>query len=175
MSWSKNLFLKINSQLGQKPMLDAFYIFWARFGIVLLALLSLGASYLVLGGLFWGYWLGLMSKVFIIALLASYLIAVFWRQPRPIKELEGVRQMIPTLGSWRTFPSEHALFSFIFALHLFFFVAHLGVVLSLLSILMILMAILISIGRVWAGVHYPKDILGGLLLAVAVLAIFLYV
>jgi len=174
MSWSKKLFLKVNSKVGIHKNLDRFMIFTTHFGILFLVILSLATSWFVLRDMFWSYLLFLLLPLSILAFILSYSVAFIFRHPRPQKEMQNIRVLISTLGTWKSFPSDHTLFSFILASHLLLFVQGLSLVVVLISFLMLCFAALISISRVYVGVHYPRDILGGIILAYFCCSLFLF-
>ncbi|PIR03510.1 MAG: hypothetical protein COV59_04940 [Candidatus Magasanikbacteria bacterium CG11_big_fil_rev_8_21_14_0_20_39_34] len=172
--WSKNLFLKVNAKVGMNPKFDAIMIFITHFGIVFLTFLSLILSWFTLKNLFFSYIFFVLIPLCLFALVLSYSIAFIFRHPRPEKEIPNVRVLISTLGTWKSFPSDHTLFSFILAAHLLLFVQALSPVVVLISFLMLGFASLIGISRVYVGVHYPRDILGGFLLALFCCLLFLF-
>lgn len=90
-------------------------------------------------------------------------------RPRPYRMLENLTILIPEPGEF-SFPSGHTSSSFAA-----------GVVLYLMlpkkyGIPAMILAFLIGISRLYVGVHYPTDVLGGMvmgaLLAVATVKIF---
>lgn len=87
--------------------------------------------------------------------LAKWGISPMVNHPRPF--VEGhVNQLIPHVPD-PSFPSKHASFVFALAAASFFIGRRFGW-------LMLLLAVLTGVSRVYAGVHYPGDILGGFLL-----------
>ncbi|MBI2990345.1 MAG: phosphatase PAP2 family protein [Candidatus Magasanikbacteria bacterium] len=162
-SWSKKLFLKINVRLGRNRVLDAFMTFCARWLIVFLFGLSL--FFLSPGSLlpsinvyaFFGFLItGLMS---VLALNFSFGLA--WKHERPIIEFPHSKQLCRTWQTWKSFPSDHTALSFVLAFTIWTYSARLGI-----PIIAFVLAILISLSRVYVGVHYPRDILGGIFTAV---------
>lgn len=79
------------------------------------------------------------------------LIKYFYHNPRPFEVIK-VHQLIPENG-W-SFPSGHASFYFALAMGVYMYNPKLGR-------LYFLGAAIISIARVFAGVHWPADIIGG--------------
>lgn len=104
----------------------------------------------------------------IIAVIASSAAASVLKnavaRERPYQTLE-IRQLVEEDDN-RSFPSNHAQLSFILSAIVFPFRRRFGLVLFLLSTVM-------GIGRIYVGVHYPSDVLGGavigILLAILVL------
>ncbi len=91
--------------------------------------------------------------------LINLLIGMSVREPRPYITYPQVKPLFKSLMSWKTFPSDHSMSVF-----LMFFMAclfHLPGAWALLP-----MALWVVWGRVYAGLHYPLDILGGLGVAV---------
>jgi undecaprenyl-diphosphatase len=86
------------------------------------------------------------------------LIRFFYYHPRPF-DIYQVRQLIPESGA--SFPSGHAMFFFALAAALYFYNKKWGVWFFLATALM-------CTARVMAGVHFPSDILGGMVLGSAV-------
>lgn len=75
---------------------------------------------------------------------------------RPCHELENVRLLIPC-GGKHSFPSSHAANSFAAAVTLaYFYRRYTGLGLAV--------AFLVGMSRVFVGVHYPGDVLGGFIL-----------
>lgn len=103
-----------------------------------------------------------LRKILIDALLAGLaarfiivpIIRLFYHRPRPFIALHDVNKLI--VDNDYSFPSGHASFFFAIAVVLFVYDKRLGVAFFILGTL-------ISVSRVAAGVHYPSDIVGGLI------------
>lgn len=86
-------------------------------------------------------------------------IRYFYHRLRPFdnSQLENVRKLIEKSASEGSFPSGHAAFYFAIAFAVYFFDRRLGQ-------LALFLAVVLSLARVYLGVHYPSDILGGAIL-----------
>lgn len=109
-----------------------------------------------------------------ITMLASLLIGLLLGEgilkhvicrPRPFMQYHDITILIPAPSTF-SFPSGHTLSSFSAATALFGYYHRTGIG-------MYCMAALIAFSRLYLGVHYPSDVLAGLLLGVAV-GIFSY-
>ena len=161
LSWSHKLFLKINSCVGKNPRRDTifyFFGFWLIY-FCLFGFLGLSLFEIFFGDWFVGIFMMLVSfTACIFSFTLSYCIAFFWPHQRPEKELPQVKKLFSTLGTWKSFPSDHTLVVSILA----FAVASTGHS-FFLSTIFFLAAFLVASGRVYSGVHYPRDVLGGFL------------
>jgi membrane-associated phospholipid phosphatase len=91
-----------------------------------------------------------------IAIALNYVIKAIVKRPRPV--LEG----LPPLGgapSSLSFPSAHATSSFA--------VATAMTRVDSLGAIALVLALVLSLGRPYLGMHYPSDVLAGVLLGVA--------
>src|SRR3989344_3006945 len=79
------------------------------------------------------------------------LIRLWYHSPRPFEVIK-VRQLIPEDG-W-SFPSGHASFYFALAMGVYMYNKKLGWIFFIAAAIM-------GVARVFAGVHWPADILGG--------------
>jgi undecaprenyl-diphosphatase len=87
--------------------------------------------------------------------LVTEIIRFFYNRPRPFEALENIRQLTDhTTGS--SFPSGHA--AFVFGLAFFVYIHN-----KKKGICYLIIALLVGLGRVAAGLHYPSDILGGVI------------
>lgn len=167
-SWSHKLFFKINQQIGKRPWLDAVMIFCARWLIGILSIIFI----LFIGNS--AGWLSLFDDEFslifilffggfaVLNFIVSYLVATIWKHPRPIREFPETRVLIHTLGTWKSFPSDHTMIATLLSMGILGLVgAH-----SWLFIFFVCATLLVGVGRVYVGVHYPRDILGGLFIPI---------
>ncbi|MFA5128766.1 MAG: phosphatase PAP2 family protein [Patescibacteria group bacterium] len=96
----------------------------------------------------------------ILAAFFSYLIKIIinliYFRPRPFS-VHDVNLLIGKISDG-SFPSAHTFLSFVMAFGIYFYNRKLGAVL-------IILAAFVSVSRVYVGVHYPLDILGGIILA----------
>lgn len=164
-SWSTTLFLQINARVGKWTLLDRLLIFCAHYlvGVLLLVLLI---SWIREGTIFFE---SIRLAVEIIAAMSiSYMFAFLWKHPRPIMQLPNIRVLIRTLGTWKSFPSDHTIVATIFAY------SALGTFSPLPLSLFVLACISVAFARIWVGVHYPRDIVGGFLVASSVLGLMAY-
>lgn len=98
----------------------------------------------------------------VIARFVMKAVIVFsYHRPRPFMILEGVRQLISIspLENLQSFPSGHAIFFFALATVIYYFNKKVG-------LWAFGAAAFISTARVYAGVHWPSDILCGAILGI---------
>lgn len=154
-----SIFAAINSMAQKSAVLDflgiffANYLIWLLFFIVIIigflppatrkeTLSQANAAKSILGALLGG---GL-----------ALLLGQFFSRPRPLF-LSWVKVLIPEPLISNSFPSLHTTLAFAFACTLFLFNKKIGS-------WFLAFAFLIGIARVYVGVHYPSDILFGIII-----------
>lgn len=95
------------------------------------------------------------------AFFAAEIIKAIIRRPRPFFSIPDVTVLISKTASDWSFPSGHTSVAFAVAFTLYSFDKRLGRA-------TLVLASLTALGRVFVGVHYPSDVLGGALLGYAV-------
>lgn len=156
------VFLWINSLAGHVYLLDVFFKVMATDSPYLFALF-----YVVL-------WFGLprrdtdTRRALIVsvgvaagAIAVSALIGHFWYVPRPFVVLGARDNLLIQHKADASFPSDHAAFAFALAFTMLRRKTWIGWA-NLVA------AIAVAIGRVWVGVHWPTDVVGGAALGLAV-------
>ena len=150
MDLNKDWFLKINSLAGHNVILDMIMITSSKFipfiliGLIIYlwfskrkneALLSIYSAFL--------------------AILISKTIKVIYFHPRPF--VTHIGTLLITHKPSSSFPSNHATFAFSIALILLMFTST-----RVVGIIAFVLAFMCAISRVYVGVHWPFDIVGGL-------------
>jgi len=149
-----NFFRLINGRAGQNRVLDYFGIFCAVYLIWLMAIAALAFFW------FLPVWINHSEYLFVLfgSMAFSYVISNFvgllYGRARPFVGLYGLHRLIVTSFSRKSFPSAHATVAFAIAFSVFWFAQPLGIV-------FLVLAALVALGRVFTGVHYPLDVLGG--------------
>ena len=155
------IFRVINSLAGQSGFWDGFWIFATDY----LPYLMIVAAFVILI-----IWRGdIKEKIKTTALFAagstfSYLLAIaffnnIWHRLRPFEALQGVTQLVVESGF--SFPSKHAMLVFLLSTYVYRFNKRLGVVFYILSSL-------VAVSRVVTGVHYPSDVLAGIVIGIII-------
>lgn len=98
----------------------------------------------------------LVLTVFSVDLFSTHIIKPYIGRERPCRALSETRNLVPC-GPGQSFPSTHAINN-----------ACIAVLLSLLypfmRVPLCIMAFLIGYSRIYVGVHYPIDVLGGFII-----------
>lgn len=167
MDLNTKIFLKINTLVGKSKLLDSFGRAGAEWVIIAMMGWYVGAAWVAIMPnarlLFWC--LAFLAVAWCVAWLIDLGLAFTVREPRPYVSLPLAKVLFKPFMSWKSFPSDHAM-----SAALIFFMAH---VFGLPGVGALgFMALWVGWGRVYAGVHYPLDILGGTAVAglVAVVA-----
>jgi len=150
------LFSKINSLAGKSSIADWIVIFGARYLIVIMVASLLKYVFIYRDKAERAVNLRLVWNAFLsvgMSLLFNYLLSFFIQRSRPfdIGLGENIYGSVFTNGS---FPSEHATIAFAIAMAVFMVYKKFGTAL-------LIMAALVGVSRVYVGIHYPLDILGG--------------
>lgn len=103
---------------------------------------------------------------FPIAFISAKLLGLFIQSPRPFV-LENIQPLIPHATN-NGFPSNHTLYAMTIAMIIFTFNRKIGIALSFI-------ALLVGISRVYAKVHHPADIFGGVVIAMVSVSLGWYI
>ena len=147
------LFRLINDLAEKSEFRDQVFIFSSNYGLYIFA-----GVLIVL--FFWRrrlFWAALVSVILSRAIITEVL-RYFLKRPRPFVALKNVRLLVEKNAAEPSFPSGHAAIYFAIAFAVYLFNRKIGVIL-------IIAALLASLARVYTGIHYPSDILGGILVA----------
>jgi undecaprenyl-diphosphatase len=152
------VFQQINQLAGKSAFLDYLGVFFAKYlGYVLVAFL-----FLFLVKNFKKHWRMLVLSLGS-AVLARFgiveLIRFFHERTRPF--VENNVNLLLTHSATSSFPSGHAAFFFALSTVVYLYNKKTG-------FLFLLTSLLISVSRVFAGMHWPSDVLAGAVIGVIV-------
>ena len=147
---NKEIFLFINSFAQKSNFLDMFFITSAKI-----------MPFIFIGIEVWLYFFVNKKKEAVFAfysmlsaLLISAIIKLFYFHNRPF--MDGIGVLLTYHAPESSFPSDHTTFLFSIAF------SYLFSKLKKLAFLSLLLAFLCGVARVYVGVHYPFDIVGGI-------------
>lgn len=162
-SVDRNWYLDVNSFMRSTGWAHGFMAPWALWGgLTLLALM-------VIGGWLWarreGWLNGVVTVVLaglsgVLALGINHFVSQAVARVRPCHALKPTHPAITTLLTCKSdygFPSDHAIIAGAIATGLVIFSRRLGLVAWIV-------ALFLGFGRVYVGVHYPGDVIAGLVL-----------
>lgn len=147
----QSLFLFVNSTTASSPILTVSAVFFAKYALLIL----LGVLMVISVRSFYKIRTALIGCT--LAYAISQLIGVLWFRPRPFVDLEGTYKVIEKSALDKSFPSDHATLAFAAAALIYSFNPRAGYAAYGC-------AILIALSRIMVGVHYPSDVIAGVLL-----------
>ena len=161
-----HLFQVINGDLSN-AVFDSLMPFITDPGPFVIPLTLIGVGLLV-----WGGWKGRLLVVMALLLLivsnaVSEQLKQLFQRPRPCLALETVRLLVGCSKTNFSFPSSHA--SNITAQALLFAFFYRPIAAPLFVV-----AAAVGYSRVYVGVHYPLDVVGGILVGLACGAVFIF-
>jgi len=150
---------KLNHLTGQALWFDGLIIFLAQYLICFLPMLAVLFYFLAKPAQKDKYRQAFIRLLFILLLaeLIYLVIGLIYHRLRPTLIHPALNQLLDP-GQSPSFPSNHTILTFVFSL----------VILranKILGIIFLVLAFLIGLSRIVAGVHYPSDILAGIIIA----------
>ena len=148
-------FFALNSFASHNEVWRLFFHWMADYGIVLIII---GLIYLVVRGRINALFAAVLSAIF--STFISFILYLLWQRPRPFVTYAESVTRLAGYTTVNSFPSAHTYLSFAIATTVVLY-GH-----KKLGILMYIIACLIGISRIAAGLHYPSDVLGGIVVGV---------
>jgi len=155
------LLKNLNMMTGQNLRLDAVVIFFAQFAICFLPLIVVLIYFLSNRSQKNKYQHALILFLFglILAEAMYFIIGLIYHRPRPFLSHPAIYPLIDMASSSQSFPSNHTILAFLFSL------AILGAN-QILGIIFLCLSVLVGLSRIMAGLHYPSDVLAGIIVAI---------
>ena len=154
--WEKRMILRLNG--SDHPVVDKLMLWATRMGNGGLVWIAVGLIMMGTGRRLEG--LMLLLALTLTAFLINLVVKPMFTRKRPYEILETVRTMVnPPFGS--SFPSGHAASSFAAASMLWFFNMP-------FRYFALALALLIAVSRVYLMVHFPSDVLVGVVSGIAI-------
>lgn len=126
------------------------------YGVAMLLLIFFGKKRFI--------WVVVFSAL-VIALcdqLSSSVLKPFFDRPRPCHDASGlIAHLLVNCGSGKSFPSSHAA-------NLFGQAAFFSCLFRRYSLYLFAFAIIVGLSRIFVGVHYPLDVLGGAIIGIII-------
>lgn len=152
------VFTYFNMHGRRKSWLDWIMLFFTQLGNGIFAMTVAIFLY------FSGYYL--MAYAFALGTLSLWLVVAFIKvlvhRTRPYKKIENSR-IVGSQAKGSSFPSGHTSQSFFMAT----FLLHYFHANFFICLVVYLMAFFVGITRIYVGMHYPRDVLGGAILGTA--------
>ncbi len=168
MSLNTRLFFKINSLVGRNRVFDFFGKVGAEYVIIAMAG-YFGAVILIQN---WPDYITSFGKLLFtlcawsFGWLINLGVGKIVREPRPHITYPKSKLLFSPLMSWKSFPSDHSMSAWL--------LVFMALVLQIPFAVLLLGAVWVSWGRVFAGVHYPLDVVGGISTAGLVTVLFYF-
>lgn len=148
--WDTRWFHNINDLAGRSMGLDRLLVFANKYGLYFFALTVI-IYFFVHRRIFWAaFWAAILSRG-----IFTEVIRFFYHRARPFGVLTNYHLLVPKETEY-SFPSGHAAFYFAIAFAVYLYDKKAGGWLLVL-------ALILSLDRVFVGVHYPLDVLGGII------------
>ena len=156
------LFKSIHNLSGHSHALDHFMVFITNnaiyiFALALLVLWIFGGKPMKRAVLYAG-------GTGVIALVVNVIIAQIYYEPRPFAT-HHIHTLIQHAKD-ASFPSDHSTGAFAIAIAMWYRYKKIGIP-------MFILALLTGFSRIWAGLHYPFDVVGSFIVAIVVSYIIL--
>lgn len=148
------LFQLIHGLAGKSALLDAISIFFAQFAIAAFPFFLFGIPRALRRETLVRLLIAISCAFFVNTVIG----ALFFR-PRPFVTL-GFEPLISLFLNGKSFPSDHTAIAFAWAVGLW-------QESRLLGFWCLLLALTVGASRVFVGVHYPADIIGGIIVGIA--------
>ncbi len=161
MDINTKIFQKINGIFGKNRWLDAFGRAGAEWVIIAMAGWYIAVAYVAEMPDKKAFFMviGCAAGTILVGWCLDMVLGYFARETRPYAALPADHSMFHAIFNWKSFPSDHTMVAFV----IFFCALIFGLPLAWP---LLVLALWVAWGRVFAGVHYPIDILGGLATAV---------
>jgi membrane-associated phospholipid phosphatase len=158
MTWNVDTFDAINGLAAHTAWLDPVIAAFALWGGPVLLVLILGIAW-------WQHRDRYLAAVLtgvsaVVALGVNQLVAGMWFEQRPFVALHGVTMLLSHSAD-NSFPSDHAVIAGALAIGTLLFARRWGIV-------AVVVAVLLAVARVYAGMHYPIDVIAGLAIGAVV-------
>lgn len=160
--FDQNGFHALNQWAGHLPLLDRIMAFSAQYALEIYALLFMAAWFTLprpeVGK---RHALIVMGLSGVLALFVNLVLSHIWFRPRPFAVLPhgDFTQLIPHPAD-ASFPSDHASGSFGFA------AASYKKSVRWVQVVFTSLAVLVGIARIYSGVHWPTDVLAGVVIGI---------